>query len=94
MKFSRLKKTEFLPIHLTDYPKVPHEDEKVAWHDVQAIQQFRSSPNPCDHPHGGGEGRAPVGRTRPLTPWGKPALGMKTRKRKKLSNSYILRRSS
>jgi hypothetical protein len=37
--------------------------------------------NPCDHPHGGGEGRAPIGRTRPLTPWGKPALGMKTRKR-------------
>jgi large subunit ribosomal protein L2 len=50
--------------------------------------------NPCDHPHGGGEGRAPIGRTRPLTPWGKPALGMKTRKRKKLSDAYILRRSS
>jgi len=48
--------------------------------------------NPCDHPHGGGEGKAPVGRTRPLTPWGKPALGMKTRKKKKLSNMYILRR--
>ena len=48
--------------------------------------------NPCDHPHGGGEGRAPIGRTRPLTPWGKPALGMKTRKKKKLSNVYILRR--
>ena len=48
--------------------------------------------NPCDHPHGGGEGRAPIGRTRPLTPWGKPALGMKTRKKKKLSNTYILRR--
>lgn len=48
--------------------------------------------NPCDHPHGGGEGRAPIGRTRPLTPWGKPALGLKTRKRKKLSNAYILRR--
>lgn len=48
--------------------------------------------NPCDHPHGGGEGRAPIGRTRPLTPWGKPALGMKTRKRKRLSDSYILRR--
>lgn len=48
--------------------------------------------NPCDHPHGGGEGRAPIGRTRPLTPWGKAALGMKTRKRKKLSNAYILRR--
>jgi large subunit ribosomal protein L2 len=50
--------------------------------------------NPCDHPHGGGEGRAPIGRTRPLTPWGKPALGIKTRKRKKLSNNYILRRRS
>lgn len=50
--------------------------------------------NPCDHPHGGGEGRAPIGRTRPLTPWGKPALGIKTRKRKKLSNSYIIRRRS
>jgi large subunit ribosomal protein L2 len=50
--------------------------------------------NPCDHPHGGGEGRAPIGRTRPLTPWGKPALGMKTRKTKKLSDAYILRRRS
>ena len=50
--------------------------------------------NPCDHPHGGGEGRAPIGRTRPLTPWGKPALGMKTRKKKKLSDAYILRRPS
>ena len=48
--------------------------------------------NPCDHPHGGGEGRAPIGRTRPLTPWGKSALGIKTRKRKKLSDIYILRR--
>ena len=48
--------------------------------------------NPCDHPHGGGEGRAPIGRIRPLTPWGKPALGIKTRKNKKLSNAYILRR--
>jgi large subunit ribosomal protein L2 len=50
--------------------------------------------NPCDHPHGGGEGRTPIGRTRPLTPWGKAALGIKTRKRKKLSDAYILRRSS
>jgi large subunit ribosomal protein L2 len=50
--------------------------------------------NPCDHPHGGGEGRAPIGRTRPLTPWGKPALGIKTRKSKKLSDAYILRRRS
>jgi large subunit ribosomal protein L2 len=50
--------------------------------------------NPCDHPHGGGEGRTPIGRTRPLTPWGKAALGIKTRKRKKLSDAYILRRRS
>jgi len=50
--------------------------------------------NPCDHPHGGGEGRAPIGRTRPLTPWGKPALGKKTRKTKKASDAYILRRRS
>jgi large subunit ribosomal protein L2 len=50
--------------------------------------------NPCDHPHGGGEGRAPIGRTRPLTPWGKPALGIKTRRKKKLSDAYILRRCS
>jgi|TARA_B110000116_G_scaffold122784_1_gene106522 large subunit ribosomal protein L2 len=50
--------------------------------------------NPCDHPHGGGEGRTPIGRARPLTPWGKPALGMKTRKKKKLTNAYILRRRS
>jgi len=48
--------------------------------------------NPCDHPHGGGEGKAPIGRIRPLTPWGKPALGIKTRQRKKLSDAYILRR--
>ena len=47
--------------------------------------------NRCDHPHGGGEGRAPIGRTRPLTPWRKPALGIKTRKNKKFSNTYILR---
>lgn len=50
--------------------------------------------NPVDHPHGGGEGRAPIGRSRPLTPWGKPTLGVKTRRPKKYSNSYILRRRS
>jgi large subunit ribosomal protein L2 len=50
--------------------------------------------NPCDHPHGGGEGRAPIGRTRPLTPWGKPALGIKTRKNKKASSAYIIRSRS
>ena len=48
--------------------------------------------NPVDHPHGGGEGRAPIGRARPVSPWGKPALGQRTRKAKKYSNSLILRR--
>ncbi|MBR2263009.1 MAG: 50S ribosomal protein L2 [Firmicutes bacterium] len=47
--------------------------------------------NPNDHPHGGGEGRAPVGRPSPMTPWGKPAMGMKTRKKNKHSNKYIVR---
>ena len=46
--------------------------------------------NPNDHPHGGGEGRAPVGRKAPMTPWGKPALGLKTRKAKKASNKLIV----
>ena len=50
--------------------------------------------NPCDHPHGGGEGRAPIGRKKPLTPWGKPALGTKTRKSKKYSNIFIIRQRS
>ena len=48
--------------------------------------------NPCDHPHGGGEGKAPVGRPGPCTPWGKPALGLKTRNKKKASNKLIIRR--
>ena len=48
--------------------------------------------NPNDHPHGGGEGRAPVGRSGPCTPWGKPALGLKTRKKNKKSNKMIIRR--
>lgn len=48
--------------------------------------------NPNDHPHGGGEGRAPIGRSGPMTPWGKPALGLKTRKNKKQSDKYIVTR--
>ncbi|MBQ9890750.1 MAG: 50S ribosomal protein L2 [Firmicutes bacterium] len=48
--------------------------------------------NPNDHPHGGGEGKAPVGRPGPVTPWGKPALGYKTRKKNKPSNQYIVKR--
>ena len=48
--------------------------------------------NPCDHPHGGGEGRSPVGRPSPVTPWGKPALGLKTRKKKNLNDKFIVKR--
>ena len=48
--------------------------------------------NPVDHPHGGGEGKAPVGHAGPLTPWGKPALGYKTRNKKKQSNKFIVKR--
>ena len=51
-----------------------------------------SAMHPVDHPHGGGEGRAPIGRTSPMPPWGKPALGLKTRKKKKHSDKYIIRR--
>ena len=49
--------------------------------------------NPCDHPHGGGEGKSPVGMPAPVTPWGKPALGLKTRKHKKYSNKMIVKRA-
>ena len=48
--------------------------------------------NPCDHPHGGGEGRAPIGRPGPVTPWGKPALGYKTRNKKAKTNQFIVKR--
>jgi len=48
--------------------------------------------NPVDHPHGGGEGKSPVGRPGPVTPWGKPALGYKTRKKKNISNKFIVKR--
>ena len=48
--------------------------------------------NPCDHPHGGGEGKAPVGRPCPVTPWGKPAMGYKTRKKKNATDKFIVKR--
>jgi len=48
--------------------------------------------NPCDHPHGGGEGRSPIGRSGPVTPWGKPTLGYKTRDKKKTSDKFIVKR--
>ena len=47
--------------------------------------------NPCDHPHGGGEGKSPIGRPAPVTPWGKPALGYKTRKKKKATSKFIVK---
>ncbi|KAL6492488.1 Ribosomal Proteins L2, C-terminal domain [Orobanche gracilis] len=50
--------------------------------------------NPIDHPHGGGEGRAPIGRKKPITPWGYPALGRRSRKRNKYSDNLIVRRRS
>ena len=49
--------------------------------------------NPCAHPHGGGEGRAPVGHSSPRTPWGKPALGLKTRKHHARSDKFIVKRA-
>jgi large subunit ribosomal protein L2 len=48
--------------------------------------------NPCDHPHGGGEGKSPIGRPGPVTPWGKPALGYKTRKKKNTTDKFIIKR--
>jgi large subunit ribosomal protein L2 len=48
--------------------------------------------NPCDHPHGGGEGKSPIGRPSPVTPWGKPALGYKTRKKKNRTDKFIVKR--
>ncbi len=48
--------------------------------------------NPCDHPHGGGEGRSPIGHANPMTPWGKPALGLKTRNKKARTDKFIVRR--
>ena len=51
-----------------------------------------SAMNPCDHPHGGGEGKAPIGHSGPMTPWGKPALGYKTRNKNKQSNKFIVKR--
>ena len=48
--------------------------------------------NPCDHPHGGGEGRSPIGRPSPVTPWGKPALGYKTRNKKARTDKFIVKR--
>ncbi len=53
-----------------------------------------SAMNPCDHPHGGGEGKSPIGRPSPVTPWGKPALGLKTRNKKNRTDKFIVKRRS
>ena len=50
-----------------------------------------SAMNPCDHPHGGGEGKSPIGRPSPVTPWGKPAMGYKTRSKKAKTEKFIVR---
>ena len=50
--------------------------------------------NPCDHPHGGGEGKSPIGRPSPVTPWGKPTMGHKTRKKHKQSDKFIVKRAN
>ena len=64
--------------------------ENVIWDGDQTVRG--SVMNPVDHPHGGGEGKAPVGHAGPLTPWGKPALGYKTRNKKKSTNKFIVKR--
>ena len=74
-----------------------HENVKIgkagrSRHMGQRPEVRGSVMNPNDHPHGGGEGRAPVGHAGPMTPWGKPALGYKTRKRNKKSNKFIVKR--
>jgi large subunit ribosomal protein L2 len=74
-----------------------HENIKIGKAGRKRHMGFRPSVrgsvmNPVDHPHGGGEGRSPIGRPTPVTPWGKPALGYKTRKKNKKSDQYIVKR--
>ncbi|MDR3313127.1 MAG: 50S ribosomal protein L2 [Oscillospiraceae bacterium] len=76
---------------------VDHENVKIGKAGRTRHLGFRptvrgSVMNPCDHPHGGGEGKSPIGRPGPVTPWGKPALGYKTRSKKKASNRLIVKR--
>jgi large subunit ribosomal protein L2 len=76
---------------------IDHENVKIGKAGRKRLMGWRptvrgSVMNPCDHPHGGGEGKSPIGRPGPVTPWGKPALGYKTRDKKKASNKMIVRR--
>ena len=78
---------------------VDHENIKLGKAGRTRHKGFRpavrgSAMNPCDHPHGGGEGKSPIGMPAPVTPWGKPALGLKTRKHKKYSNWLIVKRTN
>ena len=78
---------------------VDHENIKLGKAGRTRHKGFRptvrgSVMNPCDHPHGGGEGKSPIGKPGPVTPWGKPALGYKTRKHKNPTNKYIVRRGN
>ncbi len=77
--------------------KIDHENVKIGKAGRKRNMGWRptvrgSVMNPNDHPHGGGEGKSPVGRPGPVTPWGKPALGYKTRSKKKASNKFIVKR--
>ncbi|MEG1548578.1 MAG: 50S ribosomal protein L2 [Clostridia bacterium] len=74
-----------------------HENIKLGKAGRKRHKGFRptvrgSAMNPCDHPHGGGEGKSPIGRPGPVTPWGKPALGYRTRKKKNVNDKFIVRR--
>ena len=76
---------------------IDHENIKIGKAGRTRHKGFRptvrgSVMNPCDHPHGGGEGKSPIGRPGPVTPWGKPALGYKTRKTKNVNDKFIVRR--
>lgn len=76
---------------------VDHENIKLGKAGSMRHRGFRpavrgSAMNPVDHPHGGGEGKSPIGRPGPLTPWGKPAMGRKTRRKKNVNDQYIVRR--
>ena len=76
---------------------VDHENIKLGKAGRTRHKGFRptvrgSVMNPCDHPHGGGEGKSPIGHPGPVTPWGRPALGYKTRKTKNVNDKFIVRR--
>ena len=70
--------------------RLPSGEVRIVRLDCKAVRG--SVMNPCDHPHGGGEGKSPVGHAGPMTPWGKPALGYKTRNKKARTNKFIVKR--